>query len=246
MMIFLSSCKKNGYSITDRSDIEGKSLVKLGLFSMRPVATNILIYNNGERISAPIAAPYPYPGGGFNTGGNSNGDYFALEPGENKFELFTTNTGTANLIAKLFETSQTLEANKRYTVYIADTASNTVAVLAPDDFTTPDSGFSKIRFINLVPNSTAVDFYKGNTLIQSNIAYKQFTDFFDIPSSTIDTFSFRVAGSSPGPAITATGYYRFASNNNQRIHSYIARGYLGFPNNSADLRRPTISISVNQ
>lgn len=244
VLFALSACDKNTYNITDRQGVDGRALVKIGLFNMTTLATNVLIYNNNERISGVIAAPYPYPGGGYNTGGQSNGDYFALAPGENKFEFFTTNTGTINLTSLFFSTTQTLEANKKYTIYTADTAANAVAVLAEDNGIQPDSGFTNIRFINLIPNSGAgVDFYKGNTLLKAGIPYKSFTEFFDIPSSTVDTFSIRPAGSPPGPALTATAYYRFAVNTNQRIYSFLSRGYIGATDAQ---RKPNVSISVNQ
>ena len=241
-LLLLAGCEKNTYNITDRQGVEGKSLVKIGLFSMTTVATNVLIHNNGVRISGVLAAPYPYPGGGFNTGGNSNGDYFAVNPGSNKFELFTTNPGTANTIAKVFETTQSLEVNKRQTIYIADTAANAVGILAPDDAVAPDSGFARIRFINLIPNSGSVDFYKGNNLLKSNVKYKEFTDFFDVPASTADSFSIRPAGAPPGSALSATAYYRLATNTNRRIYSFVSRGYIG----ATGLRIPAVSVSVNQ
>jgi hypothetical protein len=241
-LLFLAGCEKNSYNITDRQGIEGKSMVKVGLFSMTPVANNVLIYVNGERISGVLAAPYPYPGGGFNTGGSSNGDYFALNPGPNRFQLYTTNPGTANTIAKIFDTTLTLAVNNRQTVYIADTAANTVAVLAPDNAVAPDSGFARIRFINLIPNSGSVDFYKGTSLLKSNVKYKEFTDFFDVPASVADSFSIRPTGTPAGPALTATAYYRLATNTNRRIYSFVSRGYIG----ATGLRIPAISVSVNQ
>ena len=244
LLLTLGACKKNTYNITDRQGVEEKALVKIGLFNMTIATTNVLIYNNGVRISGAIASPYPYPGGGFNTSGNSNGDYFAATPGDNKFELFTTNFGTTNLISKIFETTQKLEAKKRYTIYTTDTAANAIAILTPDDAMAPDSGFARIRFINLIPGSN-VDFYKGNTLLKAGIAYKSFTEFFDIPASTVDTFSIRTAGSAPGPANTALSFYRLANNTNQRIYSFLSRGYLGVTG-ATDLRRPLVSVSVNQ
>lgn len=251
--IVLAACKKNTFKATEREGVETKALVKIGLFNMYTLATPVLIYNNGERISSAITSPYPFPGGGFNTGGNSNGDYFAVTPGDNKFELYTTNTGTTNLISKLLETVQNVEANKRYTIYVADTGTNIVAIKAPDDAVKPDTSLARIRFINLIPNSPVVgfDFYKGSTLLKSGIKYKEFTEFFDIPFSTADSFSIRPAGSAPGFATTAITYYRLATNTNQRIYSFLCRGYLGFPQVVVapavlDLRRPLISVSVNQ
>ena len=248
IIILAGGCKKNSFNVTERQGVETKALVKIGLFNMYTVATPVLIYNNGERISSAITSPYPFPGGGFNTGGNSNGDYFAVNPGDNKFEIFTTNTGTINLITKLLETVQNVEANKRYTIYIADTGTNIVAIKAPDDATKPDTAIARIRFINLIPNSPAggLDFYKGNTLLKPGIKYKEFTEFFDVPASTVDTFSVRLAGTAPGTALSAAAFYRLANNTNQRIYSFLSRGYLGISTTGTDLRRPLVSVSVNQ
>ncbi|MCY7291595.1 MAG: hypothetical protein LH615_05365, partial [Ferruginibacter sp.] len=115
LVLSIASCKKSTFNLTERTELKDQALVKIGLFSMYTITTPVLIYNNGERISSAIASPYPFPGGGFNTGGNSNGDYFSIKPGDNKFELYTTNTGTINLISKLLETMQNVDANKKYT-----------------------------------------------------------------------------------------------------------------------------------
>ncbi|MEO7264012.1 MAG: DUF4397 domain-containing protein [Ferruginibacter sp.] len=240
----LAACEKNTFKTTEHTYPDGFALLKVGLFTMDSIAKTQLVYNNGVRISSPFASPYPYPGGGYNTGGGTGGDYFKLNAGVNKFEFYTTNQGTYNLVSKLFETTQTLEANKKYTLYVADTATSKAAVLAPDNGTTPvDSGFANIRFINLVPNSTAVDFYQNNTLLKGNIKYKEFTDFFNMPSGVADTFSIRIAGSAPGPAIFASAYYRLAINTNKRILSFISRGYLGVVDAT---RKANVSVAVNQ
>lgn len=243
VVALLAACKKNNFKITDQQSVAGKALVKLGLFNMTIASTNLLIFDNGTRISGPVAAPWPYPGGGFNTSGSgSYGDYFAVEPGDHKFELYTTNPGTFNVTGKFFETTQSLMADKRYTIYTADTGANKVAITTPDDAVAPDSGYLRLRFINLIPGS-AVDFYRGTTLLKSNIQYKAYTDFFDIQSGTADSFSIRNAGAPPGPALTALAYYRLALNTSQRILSFLSRGYIGAADN---LRIPKVSVSVNQ
>ena len=247
-VLLLSACEKNTYRVADRSGIEGKARVKIAVFSMYSPAKTILIYNNGTLVSGPVAIPYPYPGAGLNTGGpTATGEYFVVAPGENKWEMFTFNPGTSNTISKILETTQTVEADKKYTLYTADTAANIAYILAPDDATAPDSGKAVIRFTNLIPDSDAsggLDFYQGNTLLKSGIKYKQFTEFFEIPSTTVDTFSVRLAGAAPGPANSARAFYRLTNNTNQRIYSFVARGYLGFA--GSDIRRPYVSAIINQ
>ncbi len=243
LLIVIAGCKKNSYKITDQQNTEGKALVKIGLFNMFTVATPMVIYNNGQKISGAISSAYPFPGGGYNTQGSSNGDYFALTPGANTFELYVVNNGTLNVISKFLETTQNLEPNKKYTIYTTDTAANIAVVLAPDDAAAPDTGLARIRFINLIPNAPSVDFYKGNTLLKADIKYKSFTDFFDVPKSTVDTFSIRLAGSAPGSSLSALAYYRLSTNTNQRILSFLSRGYAGI---TTGTRVPSVSVSVNQ
>jgi hypothetical protein len=244
IFIFFGSiigCEKNGFKTTDQQSTDGKTLVKIGLFHMTTVATPLVIVNNGQRLSSAISSPFPFPGGGYNTGGSSNGDYLALTPGSNKFELYTVVPGTLNFLSKFFETTQTLEAGKKYTLYTTDTLSNAVAVLAPDISNAPDTGFARVRFINLIPNAGSVDFYKGATMVKGNIAYKEFSDFFDIPFSTSEVYAIRSAGSPVTAPVIAT-YTLSALNTNQRILSFVSRGYVG----GTALRLPNISVSVNQ
>ena len=239
-VVMLSACEKNTFRTTDRSFEEGKAQIKLGLFNAPLAATSVLAYLNGVRVSSSLLLPYPFPGGGFNTGGSSNGDYLAVNAGANKLQLFTTNPGTANIVKEFMTADLTFEANKKYTVYTTDTAENAVAIIAPDNALAPDSGYSRIRFIHLMPNVPAVDFYKGTTLLKSNVQYKQFTDFFDIAFGS-DSFSVRVAGTAPGSALSALAY-RVIAPTNRRIYSFLSRGYQG----ATLLRAPNVSAIVNQ
>lgn len=247
-VLFLSACEKNTYRVADRTGIEGKARVKVAIFSMYSPAKTVLIYNNGTLVSGPVAIPYPYPGAGLNTGGpTATGEYFVVNPGENTWEMYTFHPGTSNTISKILATTQTVEADKKYTLYTADTAANISYILAPDDAVAPDSGKAVIRFTNLIPDSDVsggLDFYKGNTLLKAGIKYKAYTEFFEIPASTVDTFSVRLAGAAPGPANTAKAFYRLTNNTNQRIYSFVARGYLGF--SGTDIRRPFVSAIINQ
>lgn len=242
-VIVLAACKKNIFNTTQQEGVENKSLVKLALFNAPVVAPTFLVYNNGERISGPLLLSpngYPFPGGGFNTAGNSNGDYLALNPGSNKFELWTTNPGTADIISKFFETTQTFEVNKKYTLYTTDTAANALAINVPDDAVAPDSGLARIRFINLIPNSGTLDFYKGATLLKAGVKYKDFTEFFDVQYGS-DSFSVRTGGTLPGSALSSLAY-RVITPTNKRIYSFLARGYTGATGN----RAPAVAAIVNQ
>ena len=240
VLVALLGCKKNGLYTTEQLGIEGRALTKLVIASTPAVAPTVLVYDNGERISGALLLPYGYPGGGFGINGSTNGDYLSLDPGSHKFEMYTTNAGTANLISKILEATQQLEGDKKVSVYVTDTGANVKSVKAPDDAATPDSGFTTIRFTHLIPNVPSVDFYKGTTLLKANVAYTTYTEFMNVAIGN-DSFSIRIAGSAPGTAASALAY-RVFSPSNRRIYSFLSRGYQGSTGN----RVPTVSVIVNQ
>lgn len=237
------SCKKNEFNTTERDYVNGKTLVKVGLFSMSASPSPLVIYDNDARISPALSIPYGYPGGGYNVGGSVNADYLALNPGANKFSFYIMLTNINYIQGKAFETTQNLEADKRYSLFIADTSSNTVAVLAPDNGAGKiDSGYARIRFVNLIPNSPALDLYKNDSLLISNITYKNFSGYIDIPSSLVDSFAIRPTGTPKDYAKNATAYYRLSTNTEKRIFSVIARGYIG----ATTPRNPNVTVLLNK
>jgi hypothetical protein len=242
--IVLLSCKKNSYNITERTSNEGAAQVKLGYFSAYTILPNTILYINDKPVSNTLVAPISFPGGGFNMGGSSNGDYLLVTPGSVKIQGFVPVPGTGNIASKLFEFTQAFNANTNYTFYITDTAANTTGFSIEDTKTTPDSGFARIKFVNAMPN-TAVDLYKGTTnatatLFQANVAYKGVTASFDLTVPVSDSFFIRPAGTL---ASTAPIARRAFSLTNKRIYTMLARGYNGAV---ATNLLPNISVIVNQ
>lgn len=241
-----SGCEKNKYHITDRTSSEGSAQVKLGYFSAYLVQPSTILYINDNPVSSTITAPYSFPGGGFNMGGSSNGDYFLVSPGSAKIQGFRPVPGTGNLMTKLFEFTQTFDANKSYTYFITDTSANTAGFNVEDNKVAPDSGFVSFKFVNCMPNLPAVDLYKGAnntsaTLFAGNVAYKSATAPGPISVPT-DSFFVRPAGAAP----TSVPIVRraFAANmTNKRIYTMLLRGYNGQTN--ANLA-PNLSLIVNQ
>ncbi len=239
-------CKKNSYFITERTSSEGSAQVKLGYFSAYTVLPNTILYINDKPVSNTLTAPVGFPGGGFNTNGLSNGDYLWVTPGSVKIQGFTPIPATGNLMTKLFEFTQNFDANNFYTFYITDTAANTAGFSVPDTKTAPDSGFARIKFVNCMPNVPALDLYKGAnntvaTLFAGNVAYKGYTNNFDIPLPS-DSFFIRPAGAAIATAPIARR--AFAGNlTNKRIYTLLARGYSGA---TATNLLPNLSVLVNQ
>lgn len=242
-LVQISACKKNTYTETERTSPDGKALIKFGLFSMYTVSTPLTIYRNDIKLSAAIASPYGYPGGGFNTGGNSYADYLGIDPGSIKFDIASVYPNTNYVQRQIFDTTYSLAADKKYTILVADTLASTTSVLLEDNFPVNlDSGYAFFRITNLIPNSGSLDFYKNDSLIARNVAYKATTDLIRLPASLADSFAIRPAGSPGGPASAATVFYRLATNTNKRIYTMVSRGYLS----ASTPRNPTISLIINK
>ena len=242
----LFSCKKNSYNLVDRTTTEGAAQVKLGYFSAYTVLPNTILYINDKPVSNTLAAPISFPGGGFNMGGSSNGDYLLVSPGSVKIQGFTPVPGTGNIASKLFEFTETFNVSTSYTYFITDTGANTKGFSIEDSKAAPDSGFARIKFVNAMPN-TAVDLYKGAnngvaTLFQTNIAFKGVTPVFDLPVPVSDSFFIRPAGSLATTIPIARRAWA-ANLTTKRIYTMLARGYNGA---TATNLAPQLSVIVNQ
>ena len=202
---------------------------------------------NDERVSTVISYPFPYPGGGLNTNGNSTPDYFAVNAGSNKITIAIPKAGTNIDSVVLYTTTVSVEAGKYFTAHIADTTANTQTVLVPEDVASPDSGFSKYRFVNLLPDQTAVDLYFGTTKLASAIPYKGASPYFTIISTTAAQWAIRPAGALATTTALTTYPTGTTVNTvpNQRVFTVFARGYSSI-SASTDPRRVQISLFYNR
>jgi hypothetical protein len=240
------SCKKNTYKAVDRTPGNGAAQVKLGYFSAYTVLPNTILYINDKAVSNTLAAPISFPGGGFNMGGSSNGDYLLVTPGSAKIQGFVPVPGTGNIASKLFEFTETFTINTNYTFFITDTGTSTKGFAVEDSKTAPDSGFARLKFVNAMPN-TAVDLYKGAnngvaTLFQTNVAFKGVTPIFDLPLPVSDSFFLRPAGALASTVPIARRAWA-ANLTNKRIYTMLARGYNG---SAVTNLLPNLSVIVNQ
>jgi Domain of unknown function (DUF4397) len=245
--IIYFSCKKNTYAVTERTTNEGTAQVKLGFFSAYTLTLAAILYINDKPVSNTLAAPISFPGGGLNMNGSLNGDYLAVTPGNVKIQGFRPIQGTGNIATKLFEFTQTFNANTNYTFYITDTAASTQGFSIEDGRAKPDSGFVRFKFVNAMPNLAAIDLYKGAnntvaTLFKGNINYKSASDIFDLAIPVSDSFFIRPAGAASSTLPMARRAFA-ASLSNQRIYTMLARGYNG---TALATLLPNISVIVNQ
>jgi hypothetical protein len=244
--VILSACKKNSFFTSERGNNNGMAQVKLAFFSAYAVAPTTILYINDKAVSNPLTAPISFPGGGLNMGGSLNGDYLLVKPGSTKIEGFVPVPLTNNISYKLFQFSQSFDANKFYTYYITDTAANAVGFSIEDEKTIPDSGYVRMKFVNAMPNVPALDLYKGANVnvavaVATNINFKAASAAFDVVAQA-DSFYIRAAGSAPTSNPIARRFFTPLSN--QRIYTIVSRGYSGVT--TPTLLQPNISAIINQ
>lgn len=228
--IGLISCEKNIQRELDLIPTNGKAFIKINYAMAFTVNSGVQLKINGARVSTTLTFPYPFPGGGLNTGGASNPDYLALDPKQIDLVVSRPKVGTAEDSVVLFSKSFANNAiffGTNYTIHLADTGANATGVVVTDNITRPDSGFSRFKFVNLLPNRTALDVYYGTTKVASNIAYKDSSPEFTIKvTGSSAAWTVRQAGALPTSAALATYTMTVP---NQRSFTVFAAGYSGAP-----------------
>jgi hypothetical protein len=138
----------------------------------------------------------------------------------------------------LYNTTLNLEAGKKYSLHIADTAATTKSFLTEENFAMPDSGFARHRFVNLMPNVPSIDLYYGpatatvgdqtlDTLKASNIGFMQISPEFLIKQQTAKTWKIRPAGAPKTAATIIASYLSASTLVERRVLTVFATGYNG-------------------
>lgn len=238
-LIGFISCDKNTLPVP--YEIVGSNQAKVKLNYESPYALNpgIHLKIDEQRISSVITYAYPFPGGGLNTGGGSQPDYLALTPGTHTISIAIPYYLTNNDSLQLFSGSVSIPDGNYYTVHICDTAQNTQLVVVQNDVNSPDSGFSKYKFVNLIPNSPPLDLYFGGLLVANDIPYKGTSEMFTVSFPTVSSWEIRLG--TDAPTATALASYKNTSPN-QRVLTVFARGYLGV----TDVRKPNVSLMYDR
>ncbi len=246
----LFACQKNVLRQSPFDGVEGKALVKFNYSSpyfYLTAANNraVWIKINGNIVSSPITYSTPYPGGGYNTGGNSFADYLSAKPGTNSISLVIPFKNTSKDSIVLYTAQVDLKANEYQTIHITDTAEKTTHVISYDNYNKPDSGSVLYRFINLIPNAGALDLYYGPNKLVSGLEYKQISDTFSMPAGIVQAAGW-IIKKKDNAAVLGSAYTASAAGTvaNQRVFTVYARGYDGLP--VADLRSPRVSLLFNK
>lgn len=251
--ILFTSCKKNSFSVKENIFIDGQASLKINYFSPTQARPAYQIKIDGNRVSSNLTYPTPFPGGGLNTGGGSFADYLAVAPGSRKVDISIPNVGTNLDSIVLASATVDLAANKVYSLYFVDTAANLSTILLEDDLTSPDSGFVKYRFINLMPDLAAgLDLYFGtgttsttSVKVAGPILFKQVSDYFTVPINTGTVWSIRPGGAL-ATSTAITSYTSASTVINQRVFTIATRGYSTVATPTTDGRIRAISFIFNR
>lgn len=238
-LIIHSGCEKNELPVPLDFNVGAK--LKINYASAYSANPAVQLKINDVRVSEAFKYAYPYPGGGLNTQGGSQPDYFTVPTGSVNISLSIPKVGMSTDSVLLYSTTINIADNDYYTLHLSDTASNTQSILLKENTTVPDSGFSTYRFVNLIPNLPAIDLYFNNVLVTSNIAYKGASNNFNIAFPTASAWAIRPAGASSTSTALATypASPTLYTTPNQRVLTVFARGYNGVTDAN---RRPNVSL----
>ena len=217
---------------------------------------------NGKIISSAITSRSPFPGGGYNTPGSNYPLYLTVPQGNDTISVAIVKVGTGIDSIELYKTIVNIPDNSPYTLHITDTlvnaTTNKTTSLLVKNITTPvNAGFSRFRFVNLIPNVTtpngAVDLYINGVKLLSNIAYKQASDTFSVAlgkntPGVVDTLSIPAptwAIRPAGAAATAAAIASYQSTNtlqNGKVFTIFSMGYF----NATANRLPYLSFTLDK
>lgn len=172
-------------------------------------ATRFYAYQNGAKLNGnAISAVGSWPG---------PATYASIPAGNTNFDFVldrrvgtTSDYGKPVLGDTAFKAKQTFEKSKFYTLFMLGEFPKQELFSIEDIITNPKEGFYRVRFGNLVVNAGTknVDVYsrRENSFklrnnekiapIASNISYKSFTNFIELPIRGVDTLEVYDAGTS--------------------------------------------------
>jgi hypothetical protein len=244
LVVTVVACKRNVVSGLDLTDASGNAQLKIVYASAYTTNYSAQLKVNNQRVSNNITYTTPFPGGGLNTGGSSLPWYLSLRPGPTDVTLSVPKAGTTDdSILLAARGIGILQPNVYYTAYLADTATNTQAVVITENVAEPSNGTSRFKFVNLIPNQPFVDLYFGTTKVAVNIPYKTASPEFTLAYNSAGQWAIRAAGASP--TSTALAVYPTGTGTqtipNKRIFTVFSRGYSGGTGNKV----PAVSLLYN-
>jgi hypothetical protein len=241
-----SKCEKVPLTVSEFATTDAtKARIKFGFMSLvnTPLPNSVTVSSgfamalkiDGIKLNNSNGYSAVFPGGNtILTNGLGIADYLQVNP-KGALSVSVLNTGSITDSINVFTGALNLDANKDYTVVVADTGSSRTMFTIPDNnlgFT--DSAFVLVRLINCIPNSSnAINLVRVDSAsatvvtrdtIAKNIAYKSASDFIRLPRFGVNpNLRYRVIDAITGQLLSTSA----PTLNNKRMHSYFAYGYRG-------------------
>lgn len=177
----ITSCEKAGLRLTEYSLPGDKAFIKLALFS--PGTPAVMIKANDAKLNGANTNG----SGGFFPSTATFPDFAAVSPAAT-IKLSLPNVGTQNDSVVLFTGQLGLEANKFYSVSLADTGINRTVFAVEDSYIAAKDSFLSVRLINATVGSS-LNFIRVDSLsttdvvrdtLARNIPYKGTSGFISV------------------------------------------------------------------
>ncbi len=217
----ITGCEKVGLRLTEYSLPSDKAYVKIALFS--PNTPSVMIKANDAKLNGATTSG----SGGFFPATSTFPDFAAVAPGAT-IKLSLPNLGTQNDSVVLFTGQLGLNANKFYSVTLADTGINRTVFSIEDNYLPQIDSFLSVRLINATVgaslNFIRIDSLNATDVVRDtlarNIPYKGTSGFVSVKTfgrSPVSSFirlrvvtsaGVPIAGSVTPPQTLATGSRR--------------------------------------
>lgn len=254
LALVLSGCKKeSSVTVIPESNDPNNARLKVIYASAYSIRDSVQIKLNDVRVSNTFLGnsttnlPTPFPGGGLNTGGDARPFYLSVPAGETKIFISVPKKNTIIDSIIRFSGQTNLIAGRYYSAYLTDTMVTSRLVLVEDNLSPVDTGVSRFKFVNLIPNVPALDVYFGTQLVTANVSYGSASPEFTVRRDALGGWLIRAAGAPatstaiaayPGTVIAPTNF----TVPNQRVMTVFAKGYSG----GTVARVPIISLLYNK
>lgn len=253
-LLSFMSCKE---SVQDFGDLQFMTdndvIVKINMASVYSDDRYMYVKFNDRRVTPLIRAREPYPGGGYNTRGDSRPDFLKVAGGNVNVKVclpHKIDNGMDSIV--LNETMVNLQSGKRYTLHITDTAQFTKTIVTDEDLIKPDSSFATYRFVNLMPNVPSIDLYYGffnntaagqnasqDSLVAKDIKFGEISEYFTLKRTATRTWKIRPSGAEVTNATVLAYYANVNSTLNSRSYTAYALGYQG---QTSTIMKPYVSF----
>jgi hypothetical protein len=257
-VVLVYACQKESgvtnqpYQAYDVTNTQGQLKINLGF--AYTINYSVLLKINDSVVSNPLTSRNPFPGGGYNTGGSNLALYLAVKQGDNNLAVVIPKFGTTIDSVVLYKTKFNIPDNNPYTLHVADTlvsptVNNTQSILVKNIINNVDTGWCRFKFVNMIPNLTAVDLYLNGVKIKSAIPYMASTDTFSVRTGVYQpgytgattTWTVRPAGALATSAATAT-YANALGLQSQKVMTIFTMGYSGMTGN----RLPFVCFTLDK